>query len=184
MTKLFKAVAAVLLVGACAQAQVVNPNPAFPLGQFAPSVMANYQAYAQAATITATNLQCITNGPAVATSPGALIQPIVPAPGAGASQGTSQLQVGICPAGNYELIAHVNTSNGLSGSGSVTVTAGYTAGGTAQTPTVLSSTTLSAGAVKDSVFSFRSDGTANITFTATWATSGSYDIQLVLVRVL
>ena len=90
------------------------------------------------------------------------------------------------PAGTYQINIYGVITTTITTATSWLFTIGYTDDNKAQTPTVCTSSTMTAGAAEFGAYMFRSNGTAAITFTPTAASAGAGVIAytVVLQRVL
>lgn len=90
------------------------------------------------------------------------------------------------PAGTYIATIYAVITTTITTATSWLFTLGFTDDKQAQTPTVCTSSTMTAGAAEQGAYMFRSNGTAAITFTPTAASAGAGVIaySVVLQRVL
>jgi hypothetical protein len=102
----------------------------------------------------------------------------------------------MAPAGVYRISATLNTTSGQSGSGNVSTIATWTAGGVGFTTGagngLTSNLLLGAVTVSPSALAatsggskvIRHDGTTHITWSTTYASTGQYDIYIILEKLL
>jgi|ERR1700675_4433593 len=107
------------------------------------------------------------------TSFGTAITMVNPAPGGAA--------VGIFPAGTYEVSVYAVITTTITTATSWSFVLGYTDDQGAKTPTATTSSTMTAGAVQQGTYLFRSTGATALTFTPTSASAAAGAIAFTVV---
>ncbi|GAC1700174.1 MAG: hypothetical protein NVS9B4_01070 [Candidatus Acidiferrum sp.] len=89
----------------------------------------------------------------------------------------------MCPAGFYQIAYYLETTNAAAGTGAASLQLNFTSGAPKTFVSSSGGLSLAANAYASATVPIQSDGTAHISYQTTYATTGSYNLRVILERL-